>query len=338
MDAEIIDYCVKHDIMVTVYLLTYNHEPYIRQTIDSILKQKINFKMQILVLDDASTDGTSDIVREYAEKYPEIFTAIIQKENKYQKNISIEREIVPYIYGKYVALCEGDDYWLSLNKLQKQFDYMETHPNISGTGGVTCYFTDEGTECMKPAPAKKFRNRILSRRDLIREKGIRISTNTLMLLATMIKDEKYLQAREMSPKVGDGILVPYMFENGGVYIFDDFFQYHRIQTRKDASNYNTLFSMREKFDDTIRVFNARVICEISSHFIVSSYIQQIGLFFVLFVRDCHFFYKTVKNAMPQYRRYTPIAVLYGIIIVFPKLLLQKIWRFMKRSVTREKIR
>lgn len=328
MDAEIIDGCQKNDIMVTAYLLTYNHAPYIRQALDAIINQKVNFKIQILVLDDASNDGTSDIIREYVARYPELFTVIIQKENKYQKSISIERAIVPYIYGKYTAFCEGDDYWIGDTKLQKQVDYMETHPDISATGGVSRYYSDEGVECQNPAPPREFRNRALTENEIIYKKKFGISTNTLMTLSAILRSEQYICAREISPKVGDGIIIPYMFQYGDVYIFDEVFQYHRIQTRDNASNYNSIFSTREKYLDIIRVCQAWVTCDINPKYRIRLYIRNMGLYFVLFLRqnDCRFFFHAQKKMDKQYRKYLGFAILYGIIIIFPKMAWRKIFK------------
>lgn len=123
--------------LVTVICLTYNHANYVRNALDGILMQRTNFPFEIVVHDDASIDGTQDIIREYEEKYPGIFNVVYQKENQYSKTKSfvyIDRNIItPRIRGKYVAACEGDDYWLDPDKLQMQVDYMEAHPNCSCT-------------------------------------------------------------------------------------------------------------------------------------------------------------------------------------------------------------
>ena len=119
----------KDDIIVTVLTLTYNHEPYIRQCLDGIVMQQTNFKFELLIHDDASTDGTANIIREYESKYPDIIKPIYQKENQYSKKVPIG---VTYLYprakGKYIALCEGDDYWTDPLKLQKQVDFLEANP------------------------------------------------------------------------------------------------------------------------------------------------------------------------------------------------------------------
>ena len=118
--------------LVTIRCITYNHEPYIRQCLDGFIMQKTNFRFEAIVHDDASTDGTADIIREYAEKYPEIIKPILQNENQYSKRDgSIRRILNENTHGKYVALCEGDDYWIDPLKLQKQVDFMEKHEDYS---------------------------------------------------------------------------------------------------------------------------------------------------------------------------------------------------------------
>ena len=117
-------------LMVTIRCLTYNHEPYIRQCLDGFVMQKTNFRFEAIVHDDASTDGTAIIIREYAEKYPDIIRPIYETENQYSKHDgSIRRIMDAHTHGKYVALCEGDDYWIDPYKLQKQVDFLESHPD-----------------------------------------------------------------------------------------------------------------------------------------------------------------------------------------------------------------
>lgn len=120
------------DIAVTVHCIVYNHEKYLRDALDGFIMQKTNFKFEVLVHDDASTDSSPDIIREYELKYPDIIKPIYQKENLYSRGISrTYKYMVPNTRGKYVAFCEGDDYWTDPYKLQKQYDYMEQHPECS---------------------------------------------------------------------------------------------------------------------------------------------------------------------------------------------------------------
>ena len=114
------------DIKVTVWCAAYNHEKYIRSALEGFVMQKTNFKYEVIIHDDASTDNTAKIIREYELKYPEIIKPIYQTENQYQQGKGL---LVNYLFpnakGKYIAFCEGDDYWTDETKLQLQFDYME---------------------------------------------------------------------------------------------------------------------------------------------------------------------------------------------------------------------
>lgn len=119
--------------LITVFCITYNHVKYIRVCLDGFVMQKTNFRFVAIIHDDASTDGTASIIREYAEKYPDIIQPIYETENQYSKQDgSIKRIMLEAINAtgcKYVALCEGDDYWIDPYKLQKQVDFLENHPD-----------------------------------------------------------------------------------------------------------------------------------------------------------------------------------------------------------------
>lgn len=119
------------NVMVSVICIAYNQEKYIGEAIESFLMQKTNFTYEILVHDDASTDKTADIIREYEKKYPELIKPIYQTENQYSKGIQVTEVTRQQAKGKYFALCEGDDYWTDPNKLQKQVDFLENNPEYS---------------------------------------------------------------------------------------------------------------------------------------------------------------------------------------------------------------
>lgn len=127
------DRIVSHEneeILVSIRCAVYNHEPYLRQCLDGFVMQKTNFRFEAIVHDDVSTDKSADIIREYAAKYPDIIKPIFETENQYSKHDgSLRRIMTAACRGKYYASCEGDDYWTDSLKLQKQVDYMESHPD-----------------------------------------------------------------------------------------------------------------------------------------------------------------------------------------------------------------
>lgn len=119
-----------HNITVSVMMLVYNHEKYLRQSIDSILNQNFRGIIKVVVGEDCSTDNSRKIIREYQEKYPNFIEAIYQEENVGM--FENEKDISKQLKGDYIAILEGDDYWCDSYKLQKQVDFLETHPEYYG--------------------------------------------------------------------------------------------------------------------------------------------------------------------------------------------------------------
>ena len=134
-----------NQIVVSIQCLTYNHAPYIRQCLNGFVMQKTNFRFEAIVHDDASTDGTQNIIREYEKKYPDIIKPIYQKENQYSKGIPgrITNIVNAHCKGKYIAICEGDDYWTDPYKLQKQIDFLETHSDYTMCYHAVNYVSDD---------------------------------------------------------------------------------------------------------------------------------------------------------------------------------------------------
>ncbi len=219
---------MENEIKVSVLCTAYNHEKYIRKCLEGFVMQKTNFKFEVLINDDASTDNTAQIIREYEEKYPDIIKPIYQTENQYSKGIKITLNILsPLIKGKYVAFCEGDDYWCDENKLQAQFDIMEANPDckmsIHRVG--SCKENGEYKNCFKPQNNRE--NGKMSSRKYI-ETGFDYQITGVLLVA---KD--YKQYAENPPafktmiSVGDVPLMLYFGQLAPVYYFDKVMSIHR---------------------------------------------------------------------------------------------------------------
>ena len=120
--------------LVSIKCLAYNHEKFIAQAMDGFLMQETDFPFEVIVHDDASKDKTADILREYEKKFPLIVKPVYQTENQYSKQDgSLTRAANAPLKGKYIAECEGDDYWIDPHKLQLQVDFLESHPDYAMT-------------------------------------------------------------------------------------------------------------------------------------------------------------------------------------------------------------
>jgi glycosyltransferase involved in cell wall biosynthesis len=122
--------------LVSISCITFNHIDFIKLCLDGFLSQRTKFKYEIVIHDDASNDGTIEVIEQYRERYPEIIFPMYQSENQYSqgKYGVTARFNFPRCRGKYIALCEGDDYWTDPYKLQKQVDFLEANPKV-----ILCY-------------------------------------------------------------------------------------------------------------------------------------------------------------------------------------------------------
>lgn len=118
--------------LVSICCCTYNHEKYIRQCLDGFVMQQTTFAFEILVHEDASTDNTANIIREYESKYPHLFRCVYQTVNQFAIQNTLVNILFKMANGKYIALCEGDDYWTDPYKLQKQVDFLEANGDFAG--------------------------------------------------------------------------------------------------------------------------------------------------------------------------------------------------------------
>lgn len=145
-------------LKVQVVVPTFNHAPFIAETLDSILSQDTRHDFQILLHDDASTDGTRDIVADYAARHPERFKCILQDENQFQQGRRIATLVWPHYEAEYIAYLDGDDHWTSPHKLQTQIDFMDRHPRCMISQTLSTFFDSKTDEILQEFPAEDRRN------------------------------------------------------------------------------------------------------------------------------------------------------------------------------------
>lgn len=174
---------------VTVIVMTYNQAQYISKALDSILEQETSFDFDILIHDDCSNDETSDLINKYQAKYPNKIRTIIEKERCFPKegfNMMIYNHVVPLIDSKFVAYCDGDDYWCDSHKLQKQYDFMHKHKDYS-----MCFHSALQLKNNNDTSSKWFigPDEDVDLSFVISDKpGIRIATSSIFLKSEVFRD------------------------------------------------------------------------------------------------------------------------------------------------------
>lgn len=244
------------DVLVSIVCNTFNHEEYIEDAINGFLMQKTNFKYEILIHDDASTDKTVKIIKEYQSKFPDLINPIFQTENQYskKKQISLEYQF-PRAKGKYIALCEGDDYWTDENKLQKQFDVLESHPNISMCAhSVSCVNarTKEFIRLIQPENESV----ILPIDKVIKHGGGYIGTNSLFFKKEILEDFP----RSLKPFFLDYTLQIFCAAQGGIYYINECMSAYRVLsknsfTSKMKNNKQSIINHYKKDIKMLEIFN-----------------------------------------------------------------------------------
>ena len=267
---------MEDNIKVSVLCIAYNHEKFIKDAIEGVLNQKTNFKYELIIHDDASTDHTAEIISEYEKKYPQVIKTILQKENQWKRCHIPKEFLFPRVRGKYIAFCEGDDYWIDEHKLQKQVDFLETHKDYSMCMHNAVKLNYETGE-------KKLLNTFKEDGTYAQEEQILAGLGTdfpafasYLLRTELLKDipDFFLESRVM-----DYPIRQYYANRGKVYYFKKPMSVYRVstpqsymkRTAESQSFYNNytldMISFFEKFDCyTEKKYHQLVECKILSDY------------------------------------------------------------------------
>lgn len=277
-------------IMVSIICTAYNHEKYIRQCLDSFVMQKTNFKFEVIVHDDASTDNTASIIREYENKYPDIIKPIYQKENKFSRKISITSNFtLPKAKGKYIAICEGDDFWKDNTKLQKQVDALENNTECKCCVCTVRDVDEDGTPLNATHPSTPFGSSVIDIEGFLKLATTEYAFQTSSFMFLKEDYSEYIfnppEFKKVSP-VGDWPMLLYFCTKGNIYYINDEMSCYR---RNAVGSYTTTMGVatvekRKKYNqgliDMINTFDKY------TDYKYHNYCEQFSERFVKYYYDC----------------------------------------------------
>lgn len=238
----------KH-ILVSVVCAAFNHEAYIRETLENFVSQETDFAYEVLINDDCSTDGTADIIREFEAKYPDIIRPFYQEKNLYSQGIDRDTHVFnPNIRGKYVAFCEGDDHWCDNKKLQMQADFLEAHPDYSACVHNTYLHDCSGLEAdtlLRPESG----DRDLEFATIVKGMSNSYHTSSLMIRRELIVDPPDFHHVAYGYGFTDYAIALWAVLNGKIHFVDRPMSVYRINSNPHAwsSGVNGAYEKHKRF-------------------------------------------------------------------------------------------
>lgn len=278
--------------LVSIKCLTYNHEKYIESALDSFLMQKTDFPFEVIVHDDASTDRTACIIREYEEKFPLIIKPIYETENQYSKHDGNLSKIVnSRIKGKYIAYCEGDDFWINENKLQLQFNALSNNPDC-----VACFCkvntcNEDGEKNEITCPTNEYNEGIYTSTQLVdiyfNKEEYCFHTSGYFIRKDLL--DYILSTEYKSYMNGDENILRACFEKGSCYYISEPLSCYRLMAKGSWSEKNSKKSDDLRIKDRIRFIQGNMIFDKCTnyrfHSQISDWLLKNKLFYILSTRN-----------------------------------------------------
>ncbi|MCR5746920.1 MAG: glycosyltransferase [Lachnospiraceae bacterium] len=235
--------------LLSVVFITYNHEKYIRQALDSVLSQKTDFDYEVVVGEDHSTDSTRSILDEYRLKYPGRLRILYRDKNFGRPTLNVY-ETAMACKGKYIATIEGDDFWTDENKLQKAVDFLEANPEYSGCANPALLVGEDGMELSDRSPLRLYTwNKEDYTMEDYRREDIWPGQTASIVTRNFWKDGKYdytviYRAHDF---IDDAWILLFALLHGPIHHFDEVMSSWRYVVKKDGENWNSLNQKRDRY-------------------------------------------------------------------------------------------
>ncbi len=234
------------DVAVSIILTAFNHEKYLARAIDGILMQEVDFGYEIIIGDDASTDGSASIVKDYANRYPEIVIPIFREFNiGGSHNFT---DLFRRCRGNYLTFIDGDDFWLDNGKLQTQYDYLEAHPHVFSLTHSVRMCDSDGNE-IGLVPSESYNDNCISIENVLHGRRFAL-TATMMRAIHAIDMESLLGRIEAGPRnAGDLSIALFLLDKGRIPIIDKVMSVYQYRSASGETNYNSITKLADRIRD-----------------------------------------------------------------------------------------
>ena len=310
--------------LVAIHCLVYNHEPYLRDCLNGFVSQQTDFPFVAIVHDDASTDNSATVIREYAEKYPDIIKPIYEKENQWRKPdgslMRIMNNAIDATGAKYIAICEGDDYWTDPYKLQKQIDILEADESLMACVTNSCK-VDQNGNLIEQKKENVVQGNIQGKYDIydfFKEPQHQYPTATVVYRIRNIDEIRKKFRHTENPFLGDWTLWIILHSYGAFYYLDEVTAAYRVNPTSLTHTVNRVARAKaskeicnhvadvlpERYSDIaahLRKTNWVWVSLIFAYKAEKRYLEMIGSFMMATILCPGYLWKTIREALHKRR-------------------------------------